>query len=155
MRYISSYLATAKIRPLALAQEALALHDLGGELDEEHGAAGPHLAFFLLADAVGRDARGEAGAVADALDDPRDVGGAVELAHVARDADVAVHERLVVDDHVLVGFGGIGRLLEAVGRLPEEMLPHVDLDEVQQRDDVEGPCLGARGFAVEEEVEEF
>jgi hypothetical protein len=28
--------------------------------------------------------------------------------------------------------------------------PQVDLDEVQQRDDGEGPCLGARRFAREE-----
>lgn len=100
-------LVLALASPLAFAQEGLALHDLGGELDEEDGTAGPHLALFLLANAVGGDAGGEGGAVADALDDAGDVGGAVELAHVARDADVAVHERLVVDDHVLVGLGRI------------------------------------------------
>lgn len=35
------------------------------------------------------------------------------------------------------------------------MLPHVDLDEVQQRDDVEGPRLRPRRLAVEEEVEKL
>lgn len=104
---------------------------------------------------MGGDAGGEGGAVADALDDAGDVGGAVELAHVAGDADVAVDEGLVVDDHVLVGLGRVRRLLEAVRGLPEEVLPHVDLDEVQQRDDVERPRLRPRRLAVQQEVEEL
>lgn len=78
----------------------------------------------------------ERGAVAYALDDAGNVGGAVELTHVLGYADVAVDERLVIDDHVLVGFGWVGGLLEAVGCTPEEVLPYVDLDEVQQRDDI-------------------
>jgi hypothetical protein len=37
----------------------------------------------------------------------------------------------------------------------EEVLPDVLLDEVEEGDDREGPLLRARGFAVEEEVEEL
>lgn len=82
-------------------------------------------------------------------------GRAVELAHLARHADVLVHERLVVVDHVLVGRVRVGRLLQAV-RLPvEEVLPDVLLDEVEEGDDGRGAELGAGRFAVEEEVEEF
>lgn len=80
---------------------------------------------------MGRDAGGEGGAVADALDDAGDIGGTVELAHVARHADVAVDERFVVDDHVLVGLRGVRGFLETVGGLAEKVLPYVDLDEVQ------------------------
>ena len=65
------------------------------------------------------DASWEAGAVADALDDAGDVGGAVELAHLAGHADVLVDERLVVDDHVLVGRVRVAALLEPVGLPPE------------------------------------
>lgn len=35
------------------------------------------------------------------------------------------------------------------------MCPELDLDEVEEGDDVAGAELGARGFAEEEEVEEF
>lgn len=104
---------------------------------------------------MGGDAGGEGRAVADALDDAGDVGGTVELAHVARHADVAVDEGFVVDDHVLVRFGGVRRFLETVRRLSEKVLPYVDLDEVQQRDDIEGPRLRPWRLAVEEEVEEL
>lgn len=102
-----------------------------------------------------RDPRGEHGAVAHALDDARDEGGAVELAHLARHADVGVDQRLVVDDHVLVGRVRVGALLEAVGLPPEEVRPQVDLDEVQQRNDGERAGLGARRLAREEEVEQL
>lgn len=104
---------------------------------------------------MGRDAGREGRAVADALDDASDVGRTVELAHVARHADVAVDERFVVDDHVFIGFRGVRRFLETVGRLSEEVLPYVDLDEVKQRDDIERPHLRPWWLAVEEEVEEL
>lgn len=102
-----------------------------------------------------RDAGGEHGAVAHALDDARDEGGAVELAHLARHADVGVDQRLVVHNHVLVGRVRVRALLEPVRLPPEEVRPQVDLDEVQQRDDGERAGLGARRFAGQEEVEEL
>ena len=142
-------------RPSALPQIALALDDKALELDQEHGLAGPHLALLGLADAVSGDAGGERGAVADALDDACHVGGAVELAHLARYRHVRVDERLVVDDHVLVGRLGVGALLQAIGLPREEVLPHVLLDKVQEGDDCEGPGLRAGRLAVEEEVEEL
>lgn len=80
---------------------------------------------------------------------------AVELAHLARHADVGVDKRLVVDDHVLVGGVRVGALLETVGLAAEEVGPEVDLDEVQEGNDGEGASLGAGWFSREEEVEEF
>lgn len=154
----------------------LPLQHLLGELDQEHRLARPHLldrplgagpaptsfattiaptAAGLGADAVRRDAGGEAGAVAHALDHAGHVGGAVELGHFARHAQVRVDERLVVDDHVLVGRLGVARLLEAVRLPPEQVRPQLDLDEVQQRDDVARAELRAGRLAVEEEVEEL
>lgn len=99
--------------------------------------------------------RRKARAVAYAFDDARDVGGAVELGHFARHGDVGVDEGLVVDNHVLVWLGRVGGFLEAVGLSAKEVLPAGLLDEVKEGDDCEGPGLGARGFAEEEEVEEF
>lgn len=102
-----------------------------------------------------RHARREIRPVADALDDAGDKRRAVELAHLLGHADVLVHQRLVVVDHVLVGRLRVGRLLEPVGLPVEEVQPDVLLDEVQQGDDVERAQLVAGDFAVEEEVEEL
>lgn len=102
-----------------------------------------------------RHARREIRPVAHTLDDAGDKCGAVELAHLAGHADVLVDEGLVVNNHVLLGRLGVGRLLEAVGLAGEEVLPDVLLDEVEEGDDGRGALLGAGGLAVEEEVEEF
>lgn len=104
---------------------------------------------------MGGDAGGEGGAVAEALDDAGDEGGAVQLAHLAGHADVAVHQGLVVDDHVLVGLGRVAAALEPVRRPPEQVRPRVDLDEVQQRDDRQRPRLRPRRLAVQEQVEQL
>ncbi len=95
----------------ALPNQRLPLQDLGLELDQKHRLAGPHLPLFLPAHAVRRHPRRKARAVADALDDAGDEGRAVELAHLARYANVGVDQRLVVDDHVLVRGFRVGRLL--------------------------------------------
>lgn len=92
-------------------------------------------------------------AIAHALDDAGDVGGAVELAHLAGHADVRVDERLVVGDHVL-GLGG-GGALERVRGPAEEVAPQRGVDELQQRQDAGRSQRGPRGLAVEEEVEEL
>lgn len=102
-----------------------------------------------------RDPRGEICPVAHALHDAGDERGAVELAHLLGYADVLVHQRLVVDDHVLVGRLGVGRLFETVRLSVEEVLPYVLLDEVEERDDVQRAELCACWLAEEEEVEEF
>lgn len=138
--------------PLTLPQEPIPLNDLSPELDQKHRLAGPHLP---LGDGMRRHARREVRPVADALDDAGDKRRAVELAHLLGHADVLVHQRLVVVDHVLVGRLRVGRLLEPVGLPVEEVQPDVLLDEVQQGDDVERAQLVARDFAVEEEVEEL
>lgn len=82
---------------------------------------------------MGGDGGAEAAAVADALHDARDVGGAVELAHLARHADVLVDERLVVGDHVL---GRVrAAVLDRVGGAPEQVPPQRAVQELQQRQD--------------------
>jgi hypothetical protein len=102
-----------------------------------------------------RHPRREAGAIAAALDDARHKGRAVQLAHLSGDADVLVHERLVVRDHVLVGRVRAGGFLQRVRGLGEEVPPEDRRDELQEGDDVQRPDLGARRLAVEEEVEEL
>lgn len=97
----------------------------------------------------------EPSAVTHTLDDSGNERGAVELRHLPRDRHVLVDQWLVVDDHILVGGVRVSRLLEAVGLAGEEVLPDVLLYEVEERDDVAGADLGARGFAIEEEVEEL
>lgn len=137
------------------SDQSLPLQHFGLELDQKHRLARPHLAFFLASHAVRRHAGGKRSAVADALDYAGHEGRAVQLAHLARDADVGIDQRFVVDDHVLVGGVCVGRLLEPVGLSGEEVLPDVDLDEMQQGDDGERPGLGARGLAEQEEVEQL
>ena len=139
----------------ALPEERLPLQDLGRKLDEKDGLPGPHLALLTAADGVRGDPGGEAGAVADALDDAGDKGGAVELAHLTRHTDVGVDQRLVVDDHVLVGRVRVRALLQPVRLPPEQVRPRPDLNQVQERDDVERPRLRPDWFSEEEEVEEF
>lgn len=104
---------------------------------------------------MSRHARREPGAVAGALDDAGHESGAVELRHLARHADVLVHQRLVVDNHVLVRSFRVGALLEAVRLAAEEVSPEGLFDEVEEGDDGQRAELRARRFAVEEEVEEF
>lgn len=164
------------ISSLGYTKIRLPLKHLPSKLDQKHRLARPHLlhgarssspatgitgtrpvtsSSRLPPDAVRGDAGGEPGAVADALDHPRDVGGAVELGHLAGHADVGVDEGLVVDDHVLVGRVRVARALDLVGLAAEEVRPQLDLDEVQQGDDVARAGLLPRRLAVEEEVEEL
>ena len=96
--------------------------------------------------------RGHGAGIAHALDDARDVGGAVQLVHLLGHADVHVDERLVVGDHVLVLVGG--GALQRVGRAPEEVLPQRRGDELQQGQDARGARGGAGGRAVQEEGEQ-
>lgn len=98
------------------------------------------------------DPRREGSAIAHALDDARDEGGAVQLAHLLGHADVLVDQRLVVRDHVLVGRLGVRRLLQVVGWPREQVPPQHVGDELQQRDDVQRPRLRARRLAVQEQV---
>lgn len=137
---------------LALAQKSLSLQHLAAELDQKHRLPGPHLA---LPDGVRRHAGGEVGPIAHALDDASHERSAVQLAHLLGHADVLVDQGFVVNDHVLVRRLGVGALLQPVGLPPEQVLPDVLLDEVQQSDDGEGPQLRPRGFAVDKEVEQL
>ena len=161
---------------LGYTKICLPLKHLPSKLDQKHRLARPHLLdgtrrsspgrsitalglaprrSSLAPDTVSSDASREPGAVTHALDHARDVGGAVELGHLAGDADVGVDQGLVVDDHVLVGRVRVARALDLVRLPPEEVRPQLDLDEVQQGYDVAGPGLLPGRLTVEEEVEEL
>lgn len=77
------------------------------------------------------------------LHHPRHKRRAVQLAHLPRHADVLVHERLVVDDHVFVGVGG--GALDAVGGAGEEVPPEGVGYELEQGDDAGGAGGGVGG----------
>lgn len=79
---------------------------------------------------MGTDGGAQAAPVADALHDAGHVGGAVELAHLAGDADVLVDDGLVVGDHVLGRRGAA--VLDGVGRPPEQVPPQRAVQELQQ-----------------------
>lgn len=101
---------------------------------------------------MGRDRSREGGTIANALDDAGDVGGTIEHAHLAGDADEGVDDGLVVGNHVLVVVGG--RALQRVGGAAEEVAPERRRDELEERQDA-GGALGRRArAAVQEEVEE-
>lgn len=102
---------------------------------------------------MGGDGGAEAAGVGDALHDTGDVGGAVELAHLARHAHVLVDQRLVVGDHVLGRVGGA--VLDGVGGAAEQVPPEGPVQELQQREDACGPCgWGSGRIAVQEEGQE-
>lgn len=74
------------------------------------------------------DLRREPASIAHALHDARHERRAVQLAHLLRDADVLVHEGLVVRDHVLVFRGGVGAALDGVRGPREEVSPEGRVD---------------------------
>lgn len=91
--------------------------------------------------------------IADPLHDARHVGGAVQHAHFPRHAHVAVHQRLVVADHVLVRLRAA--VLDGVRRPPEHVAPERAVEELEEGQDPGGALgRGAGGFAVEEQREE-
>lgn len=94
-------------------------------------------------------------AIAYSFNHTRHVRRAIELAHLLGHAEVGIDERLVIDNHVFVGGVWVGGFLETIGLAAEQMCPELDFDEVEEGDDVAWTELGARGFAEEEEVEEF
>ena len=107
-------------------QNLLPLQYLFGKLNQKHrlarphpplGLAGPILAHSMRTHAHSREPR----AITHALDDARDVRRAVELAHLARQADVRVDERFVVVEHVLGGV--VLGALEGVGGAAEQVAP--------------------------------
>jgi len=141
--------------PSTLPNQSLPLQHLPLKLDQKHRLPRPHLPLLLAPHRMRRNPRREPTTIADALNNPRHVRRAIQLRHLLRHADVRVDQRLIVNDHVLVGRVRVGALLQPVGLSAEEMLPDVDLDEVEEGDDVQGAGLGSRGFADEEEVEEL
>ncbi len=102
---------------------------------------------------MGAHTRLQAAPITDPLHYARDVGGAIQLGHLAGNANVLVNERLVVADHVLVRLRAA--VLDGVGGTAEEVPPEGSVEELQEG---ENPCgarrRGAWGFTIEEEREE-
>lgn len=125
------------------------------ELDQEHRLTRPQLALLPLPNTVRRDSGREPRSVTAALDNAGHKRRAVELVHLLRHADVLVHHRLVIADHVLLRGVRIRGFLETVRWPREQVSPERRRDELQQGDDVERAQLGARRLAVQEEIEQF
>lgn len=108
-------------------QNLLPLHNTLAEPDEENSPTRPHLGRLIMR----RNLRLETAAITDALDYPRDESGAIQHAHFFGDADVGVHERVIICDHVLVwGIGG-DRVLNGIRGTLEQETPEGSMDEVQ------------------------
>lgn len=86
---------------------------------------------------MGRHLGLESAAIANTLDNPRHERRAVEHAHFPGHADVCIHERIVVRDHVLVGRLGRDRVFEGVCGALEEETPEGPVDEVEEGEDAE------------------
>lgn len=88
------------------------------------------------------------------LHHPRHKRRAIQLAHLLRHADVLVHQRLVVGDHVLVRVRGGG--FDSVGGAVEEVPPEGLGEEGQEGEDAGWARGGGGGGggAEEEEGEE-
>lgn len=66
------------------------------------------------------------------LNNPRHKRRAIELIHLPRHADIRIHERIVVRDHVFVGCVGGDGVLEGIGGAAEEEAPKWAMDEVEE-----------------------
>ena len=71
------------------------------------------------------------------LNNPRHKRRAIELVHLPRHADIRIHERIVVRDHVFVGCVGGDGVLKGIGRASEEEAPEGAVDEVEEGEDAE------------------
>lgn len=68
--------------------------------------------------------------ITHAFDNPRHKRRAIQLVHLARHADIRIHEGIVVRDHVLVRRVGGDGVLEGIGGAAEEKAPERAVDEV-------------------------
>lgn len=81
---------------------------------------------------MGRDLRLEATAIADAFDNTRHEGCAIEHVHLARHADICVDQGVVVRDHVFVGCIRGDGVLEGIGGALEQQAPEWTVDEMEE-----------------------
>lgn len=70
--------------------------------------------------------------ITDPLNNTRHERRAIELIHLARHADIRIHERIVVRDHVFVGCIRGDGVLEGIGGAAEEEAPEGAVDEVEE-----------------------
>lgn len=143
-----------KAYSLLLAQECLPLNDLRLELHQEDSLPRPKLSFLARSsNRMRRDPSRKPSPVASPLDNPRHERSTVQLTHLLGNANILVHQRFVVYDHILV-WALVG-FLERIGGSGEEVFPHDVDDEVKESDDVEGAELCSWRLAPDEDVEEF
>lgn len=91
--------------------------------------------------------------IAHAFDNARHERCAIELAHFLGDADECVHQRLIVDDHVLVLLARA--LLQRIRISIEERSPECAVDELEEVEDARRAGRCALRLAVEEQVEQL
>lgn len=94
---------------------------------------------------MGRYLRLEATPVAHTFYDTRHEGGAVQHAHLARYADICIDQRIIVRDHVFIWRVRGHRVLEGIGRAPEELAPQRAVDQMEEGDNPERTIGGRRG----------
>lgn len=148
--------------PPSPPQQLLPLHNPLLKPNQKHRLPRPHLPLRpspLIPHPMRTDPRPHPQPRTHPLHNARHERRAIQLAHLLRHADVLVHQRLVVRDHVL---RGVRRArLDGVGGAREEMHPERAGDELQEGEDARGARLGGGGGgggegggAVEEEREE-
>lgn len=128
------------------------LHDAFFEAEQENRFSRPQLIAF--AGPMRRHTIGaQPGSIAHAFDDAGDKSGAVQLADFLGDADEAVDQGLVVDDHVFILL--LRALLERICGAVEEGTPDGAMHELKQLENTGGSSGCSGGLSIEEEVEEF
>jgi hypothetical protein len=138
-----------------LLQILFPLHNFRLKFDQENCFPRPQLSHLAGTRAMRRNSCWEARPITTALHNPSNESSTVQLAHLLRYADILVDQRLVIRDHILVRRLRIAGFLQRIGLPREEVLPQNSCDELEERYNVEGAGLRARGFAVEEQVEEL
>lgn len=102
-----------------------------------------------------RNSGREASTITSTLDNTCHERSAIQLVHLLGHADKLIYKRVVVANHVFVRRIWVRGFLESIGAFGEEVEPERCGDELEEGDDVQRASLSARGFAVEEQVEEF
>lgn len=70
--------------------------------------------------------------ITNTLNNARHKRRTIELVHLPRHADIRIHKRIIVRDHVFVGCVGGDGVLEGIGGAAEEEAPEGAVDEVEE-----------------------
>ena len=119
------------------------------ESQQEDCFAWPHLIAFagpVCRHAICTEAR----RITHAFDDPRHKRRAVQLAHLFRNADICVPQRLVINDHIFVLLRRT--LLQRIGTSTKQCSPERSVYELKQVEDTSRTDRRAWRLAVEQQV---